>query len=145
MKKHPALGATEEMIRSAESELGICFPLELRDAWKLYNCNELRGGWRVFPIFDPTNPRKTCGSITYENIKGSWGQEVMSEGLVSIADNGSGNQLVLRVISGQAEATVYHWHHETSKLKLWKPGLASIREVASKSRETVLQLQQQFR
>ena len=73
MDRQPELGATEEMIASAEAELGCFFPSDLREAWKLYNCNEMSGGWRIFPIFDPNNPRKTCGSVTYENLKGVWG------------------------------------------------------------------------
>jgi len=145
MEKQPSLGVTEEMIACAEAELGFRFPEELRDAWKIYNCNEMSGGWRIFPIFDPANPRKTCGSVTYENIKGVWGQEVMSESLVSIADNGTGNQLVLKVAAGQAGAEVFHWHHHTRKLTLWKPGIASIKAVAAKSREAVLKLRQRFR
>jgi len=70
MDRQPVLGATEVMISSAEAELGFLFPNELREAWKLYNCNEMSSGWRIFPIFDPANPRKTCGSVTYENMKG---------------------------------------------------------------------------
>jgi hypothetical protein len=145
MDKQPALGVTEEMITAAETELGVRFPDELREAWVLYNCNEMGGGWRIFPIFDPANPRKTCGSVAYENLKGVWGREVMSQSLVSIADNGTGNQLVLKVVSGQAEATVFRWHHATHKLTVWKPGLVEIKNSAAKSREAVLRLQQRFR
>lgn len=140
-----ALGVTEEMIAAAETELSMRFPDELREAWLLYNCNEMGGGWRIFPVFDPANPRKTCGSVTYENLKGVWGREVMSQSLVSIADNGTGNQLVLKVVFGQAGATVFRWHHATHKLTVWKPGLVSIKRSAAKSREAVLRLQQRFR
>lgn len=145
MDKQPALGVTEEMIVGAEAELGIRFPDELREAWILYNCNEMGGGWRIFPIFDAANPRKTCGSVTYENLKGVWGREVMSQGLVSVAANGTGDQLVLKVVSGQAGATVFRWHHATHKLVVWKPGLVSVKRSAAKSREAVLKLQQRFR
>ena len=137
MENTPGLGVTEAMIAAAEAELGIRFPDELREAWKIYNCNELSGGWRVFPILDPANPRKTCGSITYENTRGVWGRQVMSEGLVSIADNGTGNQLVLKRASGQAGDQVFRWHHATGKLTPWKPGLAAIKASAAKSREFV--------
>jgi hypothetical protein len=144
MDKQPPLGATEEMIASAEAELGFRFPDQLREAWKRYNCNETSSGWRIFPIFDPANPRKTCGSVTYENIQGVWGRRVMAEGLVSIADNGTGNQLVLKVASGQAGDQVFSWHHQTHKLSRWKPGIAGIAALAAESREAVLRLQQQF-
>lgn len=133
------------MIRGTEAELGIRFPEELRDTWKTYNCNEMRGGWRIFPIFDPANPRKTCESVGRENLKGAWGREVMSQGLVSIADNGTGNQLVLKVVAGQAGADVFLWHHETHKLAPWKPGIASIKAGAARARNAALELQQRFR
>lgn len=142
--KAVALGATEEGIAEAEAMLGFRFPEDLREAWKQYNCIELRSGWRVFPIFDPANPRKTCTSISFENLKGAWGQEVMEEGLVTIADNGTGNQLVLKVNARKAGDQVFHWHHETHRLSPWKPGLASIRSAASRSREQVLELQSRF-
>jgi hypothetical protein len=143
-RKPPALGVTEEMILGAESELGLRFPEALRNAWMLYNCNEMGGGWRIFPIFDPTNPRKTCGSVTLENLKGVWGRQVMAQGLVSIADNGTGTQLVLKVVSGLAGDTVFRWHHATRGLTVWKPGLVAIKRSAARSREAVLKLQQRF-
>jgi len=114
------------MILAAETELGIRFPEKLKDVWKTNNCNELSGGWRVFPIFDASNPRKTTGSVSYENVKGCRGQEVMEHALVSIADNGTGNQLVLKVVSGLAGDEVFHWQHDTHKLTRWKPGIDSI-------------------
>ncbi|MBL8525697.1 MAG: SMI1/KNR4 family protein [Betaproteobacteria bacterium] len=145
MNNQSSLGVTEEMISAAEGELGIRFPEMLRDAWKAYNCVELRGGWRVFPIFDPANPRKTAGSITYENIKGSWGQVVMEQGLVSIADNGTGNQLVLKVHDGRASVDAFHWQHDTNALRPWKAGLGSILTSAAKSREKISKLQAKFK
>ncbi len=145
MNKQPSLGVTEEMILAAEAELGIRFPETLRTAWKTYNCVELRGGWRVFPVFDPANPRKTAGSITYENIKGSWGQVVMEQGLVTIADNGTGNQLVLKVTGGQASEEAFHWQHDTNGLKPWKAGLDSILASATKSLEKITKIQAKFR
>jgi hypothetical protein len=132
------------LIASAEAELGIRFPDTLREAWKTYNCSEI-SGWRFFPIFDPGNPRKTCCSITYENLKGVWGRNVMAQGLVSLAGNGTGNQLVLKVVSGMAEETVFRWHHATHELTLWKPGLVALKRSAGKSREAVLRLQERFR
>jgi len=144
MGKILSLGVSEEMIARAEAELAVRFPDTLRSAWMQYNCNELRGGWRVFPIFDADNPRKTAGSVVYENLKGVWGQEVMAQGLVSIADNGTGNQLVLKLTAGQAGQQIYHWSHETRKLTAWKPGPPAILAAAEKSRAQVVQLQQRF-
>lgn len=145
MQNFPPLGVTEELIAKAEAELNVRFPDELRETWKVFNCNEMKGGWRIFPVFDPNNPRKTCGSVTYENTKGVWGQLVMTQGLLAIAENGTGNQLVLKVVDGRAGPEIFHWHHETRQLSVWKPGISSIKAEAIKSRENVLRLQEKFR
>ncbi|HEY0232266.1 MAG TPA: hypothetical protein VGC55_13520 [Dokdonella sp.] len=68
----------------------------------------------------------------------------MSDGLVSIADEGTGNQLVLEVSAGVAGADRLHWHHETHKLTHWKPGMASIQASACASRESVSRLHRRF-
>jgi len=142
MKESPALGVSEDLIFAAETELGIRFPSALHEIWKTYNCNNLPGGWRVFPVFDPANPRKTAGSIAYENTRGAWGVHVMESGLLSIADNGTGNQLVLKVVSGEAGPEIFRWNHETEKLALWKPGMESILRIAKKERENVTKIHQ---
>lgn len=144
MKPLPSLGAGDQLIHAAEAELGIEFPPELHEIWKTYNCNDLPGGWRVFPVFDPANPRKTAGSIAYENLKGVGGVHVMESGMISIADNGTGNQLVLKVVSAKAGSEVFRWDHETEKLTRWKPGIESILRIAKKSREKIAKLQQRF-
>ncbi|MGH8050354.1 MAG: SMI1/KNR4 family protein [Arenimonas sp.] len=144
MKQPPNPGASDQLIHAAEVALGIEFSAESHEIWKTYNCNDLPGGWRVFPIFDPANPRKTAGNIVYENLKGVWGMHVMESGLISIADNGTGNQLVLKVVSAKAGTEVFRWDHETEKLTSWKPGMKSILRIAKKSREKLAALQQRF-
>ncbi|MBB6085674.1 SMI1/KNR4 family protein [Wenzhouxiangella marina] len=136
--------ATEELILRAEMELGVSFPPELKAIWLAHNCNELPGGWRVYPVFDPSNPRKTAGSITYENLRGAWGRHIRSLGLIAIASNGTGNHLVARVVDGAAEPQIFHWHHETERLTHWKPGLASIMKSAIKSAEAIDRLKRKF-
>ena len=130
-------GATEELILQAEHELGITFPEEFKAIWRTNNCNELPGGWRFFPVFDPSNPRKTAGSIAYENLRGAWGQHIRSLGLLALASNGTGNHLVARVVEDHAEPGIFHWHHETERLTHWKPGVESVMRAARKSVESM--------
>ena len=144
MKPLPRTNASEELVSAAESELGIRLPDALKEAWLHYNCIELRGGWRVFPVFDPSNARKTCNSIVYENLKSPWGRRVMELGLLTIAENGTGNQLVLRVEGGVALPEVFHWHHATERHTKWAPGLQSIVESAKRSAENVAKLRKKF-
>lgn len=131
----PILGILSVEIDKVESQLNIKFPIKLRQAWETYNVIELRGGWFIFPIFDKRNPRKTCSHIVYENLNG-W-KELQPENTLAIADNGTGNQLLLKFKDGICDDVVYHWNHETGKLKEWKPGLDSILNSAEKSRKSV--------
>lgn len=136
--------ATEERIQSAETELGVTFPAELKAIWRVHNCNELPGGWRFFPVFDPSNPRKTAGAVTYENLRGAWGKRIRALGLIALASNGTGNHLVARVVEGSVEPLVLHWHHETERLTPWKPGLASVLKAARKSADAIDRLRARF-
>lgn len=131
----------DELIKNAEIELNLTFPEALKAIWRTHNCNELSGGWRFFPVFDPANPRKTAGAITYENVRGAWGQHLRTLGLLAVANNGTGNHLVMRIIDGAVEPEIRHWHHETGKLTVWKPGIASVMRSAQKSAETLAAIQ----
>ena len=137
--KQLILGIDETEIIKAEEALKIKFPDMLRKAWLTYNVIDLRGGWWVFPIFDVRSPRKTCSNIVYENTTNGW-SELQPDNVFAIADNGSGNQLVIKHIDGVAENDVYHWHHETGKLKKWKPGLDAILARAIENRESIEKL-----
>jgi hypothetical protein len=132
--------ATDDLIRSAEAELGVVFPEELKAIWRVHNCNALPGGWRFFPVFDPANPRKTAGAITYENLRGAWGRRIRERGLIALASNGTGNHLVARVVDGRVEPHVFHWHHETERLTHWKPGLASVLSAATTAAEAMARI-----
>ena len=140
--REPILGIAPEEIAKAEAELQVKFPGFLREAWQSYNVIELRGGWFVFPIFDQRNPRKTASNIVYENTKGRW--EIMPDNLLAIANNGSGNQLVVKVTDGIAGEKVFHWQHDTGSVKTWKPGAESILESARRSRASVQALIQKY-
>ncbi len=130
----------EELIDNAERELELVFPDALKDVWRTHNVNELAGGWRFYPVFDPGNPRKTAGSIAYESLRGAWGQHLRSLGLLAVADNGTGNHLVMRVVEGKVEPVIRHWHHETGKVTAWKPGMESVLRSARKSAEAMVKI-----
>jgi hypothetical protein len=136
--------ASEELIRRSEAELAVEFPEEFKAIWRTHNCNELPGGWRFYPIFDPSNPRKTAGSITYENLRGVWGIRIRSSGLLALASNGTGNHLVARVVDGRVEPRIFHWHHDTGKLSHWKPGVAAVMKSARESVEALARIRARF-
>ncbi len=114
------LGASDETIEATEQEMGFCFPGGLKAVWRISNGLELPGGWRVFPVFDRSEPRKTCNHIAYENTKGRW--SYMDESLIAIAAGDTGNRLVLRVQSDIVEDTIYLWDHERNSTRRWGRG-----------------------
>lgn len=144
MTKHHREFATEDLLHSAETELGVVFPEELKAIWRVNNCNELPGGWIFFPVFDPSSLRKTAGAITYENLRGAWGRRIRELGLIALASNGTGNHLVARVVDGNVEPHVFHWHHETERLTHWKPGLESVLRAAMKSAAAIERIRARF-
>lgn len=93
------------------------FPEGLKAVWQVSNGLELPGGWVLFPVFDPNQPRKTCSHIGYENTKGRW--PTMSNDLISIASGMTGNQLVLRRNGDLLEGPILCWDHETSRTRKW--------------------------
>jgi hypothetical protein len=111
------IGATEDIIEATENKMGIRFPEGLIKVWRISNGLELSGGWHLFPVYDPNEPRKTCNDIKYENTKGRW--SYMDESFISIAGGDTGNQLVLKKNGDTVENTIYLWYHETNKTKKW--------------------------
>ena len=137
----PSLGVSEEMMKAAAEELGVEFPEQLKEIWKVSNGLELPGGWIFHPVFDISNPRKTSNHIVYENTQARW--EYMHDDLISIAAGDTGNQLVLqKTRSGLLSPDVYLWNHETNKIKKWSRSLDFIKEKAQKRIENIkLQIQ----
>jgi hypothetical protein len=111
------VGASDEIIEATENEMGVNFPEGLKEVWRRSNGLDLPGGWRLFPVFDNKEPRKTCNHIGYENTKGRW--SYMNQSLISIAGGDTGNQLVLKKNADELEETIYLWNHETNKIKVW--------------------------
>ena len=144
MTEHSRNVASDELIRKAEAELGVTFPEELKSIWLTHNCNELSGGWTFYPIFDPANPRKTAGAITYENLRGVWGKHIRELGLLALASNGTGNHLVARVVDNHVESEILHWHHETGRLTHWKPGISAVIKSAQKSADSLEKIRARF-
>ena len=122
------IGVSNDLILEAEHQIGVCFPESLKNVWRISNGLELPGGWQLYPIFDKNSPRKTCNHICYENTKGRWPS--MEQSLISIANNGTGNQLVLKKTVTALEDTIYVWNHETGEIKEWSKDFEYLRAIA---------------
>lgn len=122
------LSAPPEAIANASRRLGVVFPAELEGIWHVANGVVLPSGWRVYPVFDEHNPRKTAGDIVHENTRGRW--PTMAPQFLAIAGNDFGNQLVLEIEDGVAGTRVLAWNHETAVTRPWSRGLETIMRAA---------------
>lgn len=104
-------GFTVEQIEHVEQTIGARFPDSLRDAWGNGNKFEL-GGWFFYPIKDERFFNKTWDDVIRANeLK----QEELPERFVTLATNGSGDELgFLKHEPG----TIYVWWHETDELQM---------------------------
>ncbi|MET3195181.1 SMI1/KNR4 family protein [Bacillus sp. OAE603] len=106
-------GVTDLDIKSAEVQLAVVFPIQYKELFKLTN-NAQIGEWRLFPIKDPKNLKRTWDDIVRQN------QEVRDEGMedefMSIGEDGSGDKLCLKVVNGKMEDEIYLWDHETTEV-----------------------------
>ena len=129
------LGTESKNIVLAERQLEITFPDTLKDIWLVSNGLELPDDWRLYPVFDSANPRKTANHIVYENTKARW--DYMSPELISIAEDGSGNHLVLKKEDTILQPEIYVWDHETNEIERWPESLDDILMLAKRRVENI--------
>ncbi|MGE6367770.1 SMI1/KNR4 family protein [Planococcus kocurii] len=113
-------GVEESAIRETEQKLNICFPDQYVQLFKLANGPEV-GEWTLFPIKDPKNMKKTWDDVVRQNEEVLDGE--ISENLIAIAEDGTGDYLCLKVENGKAGDPVYLWLHETDETEELAPTL----------------------
>ncbi|WP_341201446.1 SMI1/KNR4 family protein [Planomicrobium okeanokoites] len=113
-------GVEESAIRETEQKLNIRFPDQYVQLFKLTNGLEV-GEWTLFPIRDPKNMKKTWDDVVRQNEEVLDGE--ISDDLIAIAENGTGDYLCLKVEDGKAADPVYLWLHETDETEELAPTL----------------------
>jgi hypothetical protein len=134
------LGTSDDCIAAAETKLGVVFPNTLREFYRLSNGIEIPPDWRVYSVFNPSNPRKSAINIVHENTTERW--SYMSSELICLAGNGTGNQLVLKKSGQTLEEQIYVWDHETNKIRKWSKDLGYLAAAARKRVATTEKLMQ---
>jgi cell wall assembly regulator SMI1 len=114
------LGVDESDIKTAEDKLGAVFPDQYKELFKLVNNAEI-GEWILYPIKDHRNPKKTWDDIVRQNTEVR--EEHMSEELIAIGDDGSGDKLCLKVNDGKMGNEIYLWYHEDGELEEYASSL----------------------
>ncbi|OQR56951.1 SMI1/KNR4 family protein [Bacillus sp. CDB3] len=107
-------GVFELHIKETEEKLGAIFPAQYRDLFKLVNNAEI-GEWILYPIKDNRNLVKTWDDIVRQNVE--LRDEHMSEDLIIIGDDGSGDKLCFKINNGIMDDEVYIWYHEDDEME----------------------------
>lgn len=113
-------GVDELEIKTAEEMLGAIFPEQYKELFKLVNNAEI-GEWILFPIKTQKNVKKTWDDVVRQNKEAR--DERMTDDLIAIGDDGSGDKLCLKKINGKMGDTIYLWNHETTELAEYAPSL----------------------
>jgi cell wall assembly regulator SMI1 len=113
-------GVDESDIKLAEERLGLVFPEQYKELFKLVNNAEI-GEWILYPIKTQINPKKTWDDVVRQNKEVR--EERMSEDLIAIGDDGSGDILCFKMVNGKLGDTIYLWYHETTELEEYAPNL----------------------
>ncbi|MGG1679712.1 SMI1/KNR4 family protein [Neobacillus sp. NRS-1170] len=113
-------GVDELDIKLAEEKLGVIFPEQYKELFKLVNNAEI-GEWILYPINTQINPKKTWDDVVRQNKEVR--EERMSDDLIAIGDDGSGDILCFKMMNGKMGDTIYLWYHETTELEEYAPNL----------------------
>ncbi|UVC10132.1 SMI1/KNR4 family protein [Rhizobium sp. TH2] len=124
----------DQYIDKAESELGAKLPESYRLKIKAENGGELPtddDDWILHPIFDTSDRKRiarTANHVVLETRNARQWQG-FPEGAMCIADNGSGDKLVLLRDGYSFGDAVFVWWHETGALKRIADSLGELIEV----------------
>ncbi|MCA1062760.1 SMI1/KNR4 family protein [Rossellomorea sp. AcN35-11] len=113
-------GVDEFDIKEAEDKLGAVFPELYKELFKLVNNAEI-GEWTLYPIKDNRNLKKTWDDIVRQNTKVR--EEYMSEDLIAIGDDGSGDRVCLKVDNEIMGDKICLWYHEDGEFEEYAPNL----------------------
>jgi len=113
-------GVDELDIKLAEEKLSAIFPEQYKELFKLVNNAEI-GEWILFPIKSQKNPKKTWDDVVRQNNEVR--DERISEDLIAIGDDGSGDKLCFKKGNGKMGDAIFLWNHETAEIDEYAPSL----------------------
>lgn len=119
-----AFPVDEQYITETEKLLGQKFPKTFKDKMKIENGGEIGAvgdSWTIHPFFDESDIKRikrTTNNIILETKNAREWENFPPTG-IAIADNGSGDKLILMPTERdptQLSDKIYFWSHETSKI-----------------------------
>ncbi len=125
------LNLSEEQLRATETEIGAKFPDSYREQMMRSNGGEINAGsdyWNLIPLRDTTDRKRlsrTANHVLVET-KSLSGFPSWHENAIAIAENGTGDALVMFRDGDQIKPRVFYWCHEDGALELLADDFSSL-------------------
>ena len=117
-----AFDLSEQQLQSTESEVGAMFP----DSYRLHmmksnggECAAKSDYWNIIPIRDTSDRKRLSRTANHVLVETKSFSEFPSwhEGAFAIAENGTGDALVMFLKGQRFEPQVFYWCHEDGSLE----------------------------
>jgi len=118
-----AFDLSEEQLKITESDVGAMFP----DSYRLYMmrsnggaCSAKSDNWNIIPIRDASDRKRLSRTANHVLIETKSFSEFPNwhEGAFAIAENGTGDALVMFLKDMKFEPQIFYWRHENGSLEL---------------------------
>ena len=128
-----AFPVEEKYIEIAEAELGAKFPDSFRKRMMKLNGGGVEVAtdyFQLYPFYDTSDKKRikrTCNSIVHET-NNSRNYYRLPPNLITIGNNGGGDELVYRIENNKINPTVYWFNHETEELEYAASDFSELKE-----------------
>ena len=114
---------SEDQLKAAEVEIGATFPDSYRSRMMQSNGGEIDTGsdcWNMIPLKDTSDRKRLSRTTNHVLIetKSFSGFPLWPQSAIAIAENGTGNALVMLRNGDQLGPQVYYWCHDDGALEL---------------------------
>lgn len=122
---------SEEQLKATESEIGATFPESYRRQMMRSNGGEVNAVsdyWSLIPLRDTSDRKRlsrTANHLLVET-KSFSGFPSWPENAYAVAENGTGDALVMFRDGAQIKPQVFCWHHEDGALELVTEDFSSL-------------------
>ena len=122
---------SEEQLQATEAEIGAPFPESYRQQMMRSNGGEVDAAsdyWNLIPLRDTSNRKRlsrTANHVVVET-KSFSGFRSWPKNAVAIAENGTGDALVMLRDGDQIKPQVYYWCHEDGALEMVAEDFSSL-------------------
>ena len=126
-----AFDLSEEQLQATEDEIGARFPESYRQQMMCSNGGRVDAEsdcWNLIPLRDTSDRKRLSRTVNHVLVetKSFSGFQSWHENAFAIAENGTGDALVLLSDGVQIKPQVYYWCHEDGALKVVAEDFSSL-------------------